>query len=231
MKGKNKIDRIKLVVTALMLFILVSVPVYAAVRTMGDVYNEGDDIVDTKDALLLSSYLYGETSLEPTEEQLADVNYDGLVNSADVKVITDYVVGNLATLPEMDVEAENLFALSSASGNLGDQVTLSVNLGGQVNLCAYQVILQYDSSSLEFVNMSAGDSVLCNHLANRSEIRISYINSEDENETNARNVLDITFNIIGSEGIAAVDITKCDAWAADETELPTSSIGGQVTIG
>ena len=230
-KRNNNFNRIKSVITLLALSLLLSIPVYAAVKTRGDVYDEGDAIVDIKDALFLSSYLYGETSLDSTGMQLADANHDGSVNAADVKVITDYVVGNITNMPEIDVGAENLFTLSSGSGQPGDTVTLSLNLGGQVNLCAYQLVINYDSQALEFVDMTAGDSVLSNHIAKNSEIRVSYINSNDENETNARNILDITFMITGTNGIAAIDITTCDAWLADETAVPTSSIGGQVVIG
>lgn len=231
MKKKNGFDRLKLVISVFAVCMLVTMPVYAAVRTIGDVYDEGDNHVDIKDALLLSSFLYGEASLDQTGQNLADTNRDGSIDAEDIKTITDYVVGNISELPELDIEADNLFTMSSASGKTGDQVTLSLNLGGNVNLCAYQVVVNYDSTALEYVDMTAGDSVLSNHIVARSEIRASYINSDDQNETEARNILNITFNIIGTGGTAAVDITKCDAWAADESKLPTNSVGGQVSIG
>jgi len=92
-------------------------------------------------------------------------------------------------------DAENLFVVSSASGGVGDEVTLSVALQGTVDLCGFDMRLIYDKDVLEYVSHDAEHTldVVANHVEDKGSIRFNF--SSRMNKTSAGTILTVTYKI------------------------------------
>lgn len=109
----------------------------------------------------------------------------------------------------------NIFSISSASGAVGSEVTLSVRLSGSVSVCGFDMRLVYDGSALEYVSMDAEKAmdVLANHPAGTNSIRFNF--SSSANRKTAGDILSITFRILsGMEGSSAVALQPVDVYTA-----------------
>jgi len=91
--------------------------------------------------------------------------------------------------------APNIFDLSSACGEIGETITLTLRLTGTVNVCAFDMRLNYDGNVLEFVNFDEALSldVVANHVEGQDQIVFNF--SSTSNRTSDANILNITFRI------------------------------------
>ena len=65
---------------------------------LGDADQNGK--IESKDALLIIQYVDGMTELTDVQKKLADVDNDGVVDSADVQILSCYIVDGVKTDPE-----------------------------------------------------------------------------------------------------------------------------------
>ncbi|MBQ7625163.1 MAG: hypothetical protein IJS65_07805 [Clostridia bacterium] len=120
----------------------------------------------------------GQTAIPPSPPER-----DGFVFvkwGADYKnVFEDTVIPAIYT----EDAAANIFTVSSASAEAGDEVRVTVKLSGTVNLCAFDLRLRYDDE-LEFVSMNTALSfdLLANHAADKKYIRLNFQTTSNINE-------------------------------------------------
>lgn len=108
----------------------------------------------------------------------------------------DDVTGD-STLSAQYVEEDslNIFALASAEGAPGEEVTISVVLTGTVLTCGYDMRLVYDGDALEYVSHDSEISmeVLAHHIPDKSAIRFNFASTKDR--TVVGGIMDVTFRI------------------------------------
>lgn len=99
---------------------------------------------------------------------------------------------------------ENLFSVSSASGRVGDEITVRVSLDGNVLLSGFDMKLFYDDSVLEYVSTDSELSmdVLEKHIAEEHCVLFNYL-SAGENRTAGGAIADVTFRIKNRNQTAA----------------------------
>ena len=174
-------------------------------------------------------------------------DYDGTVLSqqqvwsghrADYPVVTDregyYFAGWNQPLTELYEDAAyeavyiplsspNIFTVSSASGKSGEQVTLSVDLTGAVELCGFDMALSYDGEVLKFVSLDAEHSmdVVANHVSADGKIYFNF--SSRQNRTTDGKILTATFTVkSGAEHDAVVTLMPTTVVAAATGETIVS---------
>jgi len=92
-------------------------------------------------------------------------------------------------------DSPNIFTVSSATGGVGDEITVSVALTGTVKLCGYDAELWYDKEALEFVSLDAELSmdVIANHIADDGRIKFNFSSTKDRKTSGE--VMDVVFRI------------------------------------
>lgn len=111
----------------------------------------------------------------------------------------------------------NVFVLESASGYVGENVTLSLRLTGDVCLAGVDLVMNYDTSSLEFVEMAYEDElVLTNVKPEKGTILLNYLGSN--NTTGEVDLCDCVFRIKGDVETTTVEVVIESAVALDERE-------------
>ena len=111
-------------------------------------------------------------------------NYNNV--TSDSFVIPQYIESSKA----------NTFKVFSAKTKCGDYITLSVYLGGNVELSAFDMNLIYDNSVLEFVSVEDefDYDIVSNYIPNDSRIRFNF--SSIKNKTRQGKVLEVTFKVL-----------------------------------
>lgn len=89
---------------------------------------------------------------------------------------------------------ENVFVVSSATGNVGDTVTLLVSIDGTVNVCGFDITLNYDSN-LELISYDEDLDLDVIANPNRIENGIILNFSSNTNKTKQRDIIEVTFRI------------------------------------
>lgn len=109
--------------------------------------------------------------------------YTNITN--DSTVIAQYI----------DSSKENVFKVFNAKGSEGDTVKTMIYLGGQVELCGFDMRLKYDNNTLEFVTMNSelNLDVVANHDAKTGIIKFNY--SAIKNRTKSAKVLELEYKI------------------------------------
>jgi len=99
------------------------------------------------------------------------------------------------TAQYVEKDADNIFVVSSAAGQAGQEITITVSLDGTVQLCGFDFYLHYDPAALEFVQLDAEQSmdVVANHVAAKNYIRFNYSSTKDRKL--GGDVLQITFRL------------------------------------
>lgn len=95
------------------------------------------------------------------------------------------------------------FSVSSATGNIGDEVTIEINLNNSSNFVSSNLVLNYNTKHLEYISYSNGEVLekgAMSIVKNNSEtgkISIGYISeaSEEPSIIQAGNILKIVFKI------------------------------------
>ena len=84
---------------------------------------------------------------------------------SDTTVLAQYI----------DLSKENVFKVFSAEANKNDYITLSVHLGGIVDMCGFDMNLHYDKEVLEVsnINSSFNLDVVANHIEKDNRIRFN----------------------------------------------------------
>ena len=101
---------------------------------------------------------------------------------------------------------ENIFSVSSASGSVGEEITVRVSLSGNVLLSGFDIQLLYDDTILEYVSTDSELSmdVLDQHIAEDHYIIFNYL-SAGGNRTTGGAISDITFRVrSNSKTVAAL---------------------------
>jgi len=107
-------------------------------------------------------------------------------------VTSDLVI----TAMYVEDDVHNIFTLSECEGQVGDQVTVTLEIKGSVNLCAFETKIEYDSDVLEFVSYNNTVStldVVVNHVVENEMILLN--STSLENTNSETEILQITFLI------------------------------------
>lgn len=96
----------------------------------------------------------------------------------------------------VEESVENIFSVSSASGSVGDEITVRVSLSGNVLLSGFDIQLLYDDNILEYVSTDSELSmdILDQHITEDHYIIFNYL-SAGGNRTTGGAISDITFRI------------------------------------
>lgn len=118
---------------------------------------------------------------------------------------------------------QNTFKVSNAICNADDTITTTVYLGGDVNLCGFDMNLLYDGNSLEFVSMDGelDYDVIANHILNDNRIKFNF--SSSKNNTKRGEIIKIKFkvkgNVSGNTTISLNPVSVIKVGGADGKEL------------
>lgn len=123
-----------------------------------------------------------------------------------------YVFSNIIVRPNyLDISSDKNFVYANAVYTKpGEEVSITVKIGGQVNLAALQMYIDYDENLLEYVeakNLDAG--VMINKEDNSPRLRLAFL--ANENITGSVDFIELVFHVKGHEGSKAVimyDIEK-----------------------
>lgn len=103
-------------------------------------------------------------------------------------------VCNDETVQAVYKDDENVFVVSGATGNVGDTVTLLVSIDGTVNVCGFDITLNYDSN-LELISYDEDLDLDVIANPNRIENGIILNFSSNTNKTKQRDIIEVTFRI------------------------------------
>jgi len=92
-------------------------------------------------------------------------------------------------------DSKNVFNVESASGNVGDTVTLLVSVGGNVKTCGFDMTIYYDNSVLELVSYDSelDLDVVVNADTLDNGIILNF--SAATERTKSRDIIELTFRI------------------------------------
>ena len=128
---------------------------------------------------------------------------------------------------------ENVIALSGGYVYTGDEIRIPVQLCGDVNLCAFDIRIHYDSRVLDFVEFRNKDGAVdANCSEQTGEIFFNYASAEN---TNGEVYLaDLVFRAAGTPGETTVDVQIVELIAYDSDynfyEPAYSKIPASLTI-
>lgn len=192
----------------------------------GDV--DGDGSVLAKDVAALRRYLAHWTGTTIVEAA-ADVNRDGSVTAGDVAILRRYLAHwtgvTLSAVPAPQTATRGIphrgandptIAISSIEGNVGDQVTLNVDLLNNPGIVSAYLDLSYDNSKLKLVSVE--DTKLLNGalFSNDYTVIPFALNWDDSiasaNNTKNGTIAKLTFEILDGckDGPATVSISYAD---------------------
>ena len=108
---------------------------------------------------------------------------------SDTTVLAQYI----------DLSKENVFKVFSAEANKNDYITISIHLGGIVDMCGFDMNLHYDKEVLEVsnINSSFNLDVVANHIEKDNRIRFNY--SSNKNRAKNAKIMEIEFKVKDTE--------------------------------
>ena len=108
---------------------------------------------------------------------------------SDTTVLAQYI----------DATKENVFKVFSARANKNNYVTISVYLGGIVDMSGFDMNLHYDKDVLEVSNINSNFNldVVANHIEKDNRIRFNY--SSNKNRAKSAKIMEIEFKIKNTE--------------------------------
>lgn len=129
--------------------------------------------------------------------------------------------------------APNAISLSGGYARQGSNATVSLRLGGSVELCAFNIRIQYDPGQLDFVELRYSDPMVdANCIAQEGVIYLNFAGSQ--NTLGDVDLTDLVFYAKGAPGQAqiTVEVLELIAFAEDGSFLEPryTVIPGTVTI-
>ena len=120
----------------------------------------------------------------------------------------------------------NIFSMTNATGSKGDEVILYINLDKELEFASADIVLEYDTSKLEYVEYDELDILkksAMNIVKNNSDtgkIAIGYVSNPDTTSLvkSPGQMLSITFRIKGDEGDTIKLNLKCTSLKKDSGE-------------
>ncbi len=106
--------------------------------------------------------------------------YTGVTNDSDVSAVYS--------------DAKNVFAISTAKGNIGETVTVLLSLEGSVKTCGFDLNIKFDEA-LQLVSYDddLDMDIIANTNAYSNGIKLNYIGTRDT--TRPRDIISLTFRI------------------------------------
>lgn len=128
---------------------------------------------------------------------------------------------------------ENVLALSGGTVKAGGEVVIPLQLCGNVNLCAFNIRIDYDGEILKFVEFRNKDGAVdANCTEDTGEIYLNFASME--NTQGDVYLVELVFNAIGEQGntSVAVNVVELIAYDADYNfyEPPYATIPGNIAI-
>lgn len=112
-------------------------------------------------------------------------------------------------------DAENVFSCSGAYARQGEQVTVPLQLCGNVCLCAFSAQIKYDVQALDFVEFTAQDGAVdANCIEEDGVIYLNFVSYE--NTTGEVDLVDLVFTAVGEVGQTPVSIEVTEVVAYDD---------------
>ena len=144
-----------------------------------------------------------------------------------------YIFSNINIRPNyLDISSNKNYVYANAVyAKPETEVSVRVKIGGQVNLAALQMYIDYDENLLEYVeakNLDAG--VMINKEDENSRLRLAFLS--DDNVTGSVEFVDLVFRVKGQAGDKAVimyDIEKA-AMISNYDEIITADYTVKDTV-
>lgn len=144
-----------------------------------------------------------------------------------------YIFSNINVRPNyLDISSNKNYVYANAVyAKPGDEISVKVKVGGQVNLAALQMYINYDENYLEYVeavNLDAG--VMINKEEENPRLRLAFLS--DDNVTGSVDFVDLVFRVKGNPGDKAViiyDIEKA-ATIGKDNEITTADYTVKDTV-
>lgn len=109
----------------------------------------------------------------------------------------------------------NVLAIGGGYTRRGGDVTVPLQLSGQVCLCAFDVRITYDTEALDFVEFAAQDGAVdANCIEEEGVIYLNY--ASVENTVGEVDLADLVFTAIGEPGQTSMEIEVSEIIAFDE---------------
>lgn len=156
---------------------------------------------DSSGYLLKEEQVEKHESAEPPEDFVPDADKLFLGWDKDFS----YVFSNLNIRPNyLDISADKNYVYANAVyAKPKTQVKVKVKIGGQVNIAAMQMYIDYDESLLEYVDANNLDSgVMINKEDGNPRLRLAFLS--DDNVTGSVDFVELVFNVKGNPGDKAV---------------------------
>lgn len=184
---------------------------------------------DSAGYLLKEEQVEEHKSAEPPENFVPDA--DKLFIGWDKDF--SYIFSNINIRPNyLDISSDKNYVYANAVyAKPGDEISIKVKVGGQVNLAALQMYINYDENYLEYVeavNLDAG--VMINKEKENSRLRLAFLS--DDNVTGSVDFVDLAFRVKGNPGDKAVimyDIEKA-AMIGKDNEITTADYTVKDTV-
>ena len=119
----------------------------------------------------------------------------------------------------------NVFQILPAAGKPGQEVTVTLKLTGKVDLCGFDMRLEYDGDDLEYVskNDRCGLFIVANHVPNKHSILFNYIMPSKPNYANLKKestIMTVTFRIReGADPSTMLKLVPVTVAHADENNI------------
>ncbi|MBR4282581.1 MAG: hypothetical protein IKT35_02595, partial [Clostridia bacterium] len=167
-------------------------------------------------------------------EQYGELDVTNHAEGTEVRGSSDTYTGDIHCLgcgkmleqgrPIESNDAVGTVIVSNTNGKQGDEVTVTVSLGENTALAAYDATLEFDKTALELVQMEKGDFCIAVNVANGKA-----------NGFNVENVIDktlfsATFKILAQEGELEVGVSFTKAILSDLTPVTMNITKGIVTV-
>ena len=109
----------------------------------------------------------------------------------------------------------NVLTLGGSYASKGEQVTVPLQLCGDVCLCAFDIRVVYDKEVLDFVEFSSKDSAVdANCMEEKGVIYLNY--GSRENTTGEVDLTDLVFTVVGEAAWTSVTIEVMEVISFDE---------------
>jgi len=110
-------------------------------------------------------------------------NGDYKTVTEDRTIFAQYIPDNLS----------NIFTIASTTGTIGNEVTVTLQLKGQVNVVSFNLMLYYDMDALQFVRSSGGLRPVVNGETVPGLVQIGYAGAD--NEKDPTDIVNLVFKI------------------------------------
>lgn len=206
-------------------------------NSMSTDVNENEESVDQYTVAFMDStgYLLKEVQVEkhkgtePPENFIPDEDKIFMGWDKDFS----FIFSNINVRPNyLDISGDkNYVYANTVYAKPGAEVSVKVKIGGQVNLAAMQMYIDYDETLLEYVeavNLDAG--VMINKEEKNPRIRMAFLS--DDNVTGSVDFVELVFRVKGTSGDKAVimyDIEKA-AMISNDNEIITADYTVKDTV-